>query len=46
MFTDDPVNEIVDRNGYTNMKLFYSKFREKYGMTPGEVRKLHDTEQK
>lgn len=44
LFTADPINEIIDRNGYTNTKLFYEKFKEKYGLTPGQVRKFHDPE--
>ena len=42
MFTTDPVSEIIDRNGYSNIKLFYSKFKEKYGCTPGDVRRMHE----
>ena len=43
--TIDLLNEIIDRNGYANIKLFYEKFKEKYGLTPGQVRKFHDADQ-
>lgn len=39
LMTDDPVGEIIERNGVTNLKLFYERFRRKYGCTPGEVRR-------
>ena len=45
LFTADPVNEIIDRNGYANTKLFYEKFKKKYGLTPGQVRRLHTADQ-
>ena len=43
VLTNDPVYDIIDRNGYTNRKLFYSKFKEKYGLTPGQIRKTHES---
>ena len=36
--TEDPIMEIVDRNGFTNYKLFHKLFREIYGCTPREAR--------
>jgi AraC-like DNA-binding protein len=38
--TDTPVMELIERHGFTNYKLFSHMFRELYGMTPREVRKL------
>ena len=36
--TEDPIMEIIDRNGFTNYKLFHKLFREIYGCTPREAR--------
>lgn len=36
--TDAPVMEIIERNGFTNYKLFHKLFREIYGCTPRELR--------
>lgn len=36
--TNDPIMEIIDRNGFTNYKLFYKLFREIYGCTPRDLR--------
>lgn len=36
--TEDPVMEIIDRNGFSNYKLFHKLFREIYGCTPREAR--------
>lgn len=38
--TSDPVLEIIERNGFANQKLFYSRFRKRFGCTPGELRKM------
>ncbi len=43
VLSNDPVFEILDRNGYMNRKLFYKRFKEKYGLTPGQVRKSRDS---
>lgn len=37
--SEDPIQVILERNGFSNQKLFYIKFREKYGCTPTELRK-------
>ncbi|MFR4895518.1 MAG: helix-turn-helix transcriptional regulator [Blautia hansenii] len=36
--TNDPIMEIIDRNGFTNYKLFHKLFREIYGCTPRDLR--------
>ena len=38
--TDDPVNVILERHGFTNYKLFRRMFRETFGDTPTRIRKL------
>lgn len=37
--TEDTVTEILERNGFTNYRIFRRMFREAYGGTPSEVRK-------
>lgn len=37
--TDDPVNVILERHGFTNYKLFRRMFRENFGDTPTNIRK-------
>lgn len=37
--TKDPVQEILDRHGFTNYKLFRRTFKEQFHMTPSEVRR-------
>lgn len=37
--TDDPIHLIMERNGFTNQKIFNRTFKEIYGMTPMEARK-------
>ena len=37
--TEDPVSYIMERNGFTNQKLFNRTFKELYGTTPSAVRK-------
>lgn len=37
--TDDPVNIILERHGFTNYKLFRRMFRENFGDTPTNIRK-------
>ncbi len=39
LISNDPISLIAERNGFGNQKLFYVKFREKYGCAPGELRK-------
>lgn len=36
--TNDPIQDILERHGFTNYKVFRRVFREKFGMTPGEFR--------
>lgn len=38
--TDLPISEIMEQNGLTNQKLFNRSFKELYGCTPSEVRKV------
>ncbi|QGQ94353.1 AraC family transcriptional regulator [Paenibacillus psychroresistens] len=41
--TDFPIGQIVAEIGYTNLKFFYDKFKEQYGMTPAQYRQFkHD----
>lgn len=37
--TDMPVAEIMERNGFTNQKLFNREFKAQYGCTPSSIRK-------
>lgn len=39
IYTDLPVMEIMERNGFTNQKLFNRTFRALYGCTPTEARR-------
>lgn len=36
--TQDPIMQIIDRNGFRNYKLFHRLFRDIYGCTPREIR--------
>ncbi len=38
--TDEPILEILDKHGFTNYKLFSRMFKDVYGGTPREVRRL------
>lgn len=38
--TDDSITDILQRNGFTNYKVFSRMFKEQFGMTPRELRKL------
>lgn len=40
LYTQDSIQEIMERHGFFNQKLFYRMFREHYGCTPREVRNL------
>ena len=33
-----PVTDIINYIGYQNMSFFYRKFKERYGILPGELR--------
>lgn len=39
LLTDDSVTDILERNGFTNYKVFSRMFKEQFGMTPSEMRK-------
>lgn len=39
--TDASVAEIMEKNGFTNQKLFNRAFKELYGQTPSSVRRSH-----
>lgn len=36
--TSLPIQEIVEKTGYTNVQYFYKMFKKTYGITPGEMR--------
>lgn len=38
--TEDSITDILERNGFTNYKVFSRMFKEQFGMTPRELRKL------
>ena len=38
--TGDSITDILERNGFTNYKVFSRMFKAQYGMTPRELRKL------
>lgn len=38
--TDESIQEIIERHGFLNQKLFYQKFKEIYGCTPRELRRV------
>lgn len=40
LHTDDSVQEIMERHGFYNQKLFYRMFKERYACTPRELRNL------
>ena len=37
--TEEPISYIMEKNGFTNQKLFNRTFRELYGTTPSAVRR-------
>lgn len=37
--TEEPISYIMEKNGFTNRKLFNRTFRELYGTTPSAVRR-------
>ena len=41
--TDIPISSISAQLGFTNRTHFYKVFREKYGVSPGEYRKIKGT---
>ncbi len=42
--TEDPVSVLMEKNGFTNQKLFNRTFKELYGCTPMQVRKMQSPE--
>ena len=40
LVTDDSITDILERNGFTNYKVFSRMFKAQFGMTPRELRKL------
>lgn len=40
--TEEPIRDILERHGFTNYKLFRRVFRERFQMTPTELRKEHE----
>jgi len=40
LHTDDSVQEIMERHGFFNQKLFYRMFKERYDCTPREARNM------
>lgn len=40
MYSEGSVQEIMERHGMYNVKLFYRLFRERYGCTPKELQKM------
>lgn len=40
LHTEDSVQEIMERHGFFNQKLFYRTFKEHYGCTPREARNM------
>ena len=40
LHTEDSVQEITERHGFYNQKLFYKTFKEHYGCTPREARNI------
>ena len=40
LYTEDSIQEIMERHGFYNQKLFYKTFKEHYGCTPREARNM------
>jgi len=40
LHTEDSIQEIMERHGFFNQKLFYRTFKERYGCTPREARNM------
>lgn len=40
LHTDDAVQEIMERHGFYNQKLFYRMFKDRFGCTPREARNM------
>lgn len=38
LYTADPVQDILEKHGFTNYKVFRRMFRNRFGGTPGEIR--------
>jgi YesN/AraC family two-component response regulator len=42
LVTDDSITDILERNGFTNYKVFSRMFKAQFGMTPRELRRLRN----
>lgn len=42
LVTDDSITDILERNGFTNYKVFSRMFKVQFGMTPRELRRLRN----
>ena len=42
LVTDDSITDILQRNGFTNYKVFSRMFKVQFGMTPRELRRLRN----
>ena len=42
LVTDDSITDILQRNGFTNYKVFSRMFKAQFGMTPRELRRLRN----
>lgn len=40
LVTEDSITDILERNGFTNYKVFSRMFKTQFGMTPRELRRL------
>ncbi len=40
LHTEEGIQEILERHGFYNQKLFYQKFKERYDCTPGKLRQI------
>lgn len=38
--TDSSISDLIENNGFTNYKMFMKLFKDTYGLTPSEIRKL------
>jgi len=43
LYTDDNVQDILEKHGFTNYKVFRRMFRNRFGSTPGEIRRQKRT---
>lgn len=43
LHTDEPIQSLIEKNGFTNQKLFNHTFKQLYGCTPSHIRKTLNT---